>query len=118
MPGQSFPAAPVMPQAELYPMMKHAVSPYPNYYYVPSSHGNFPAPFMNQKSNSVFHQPHPPLYVSSYAHPAAPAGGSGSFAASAPLPTYCQTITGPPTSFAARAPLPNPYPTANGPATN
>lgn len=115
-PGQSFAAAPVMPQAELYPMMNHTVSQYPNYYYVPSSHGNFPAPFMNQKSDGVFLQPYPRLYVASQARPATAAGRS--FATSAPLPNYYQPITGPPTNYAAGASFPNQYPAANGPAAS
>ncbi|XP_017238395.1 uncharacterized protein LOC108211336 [Daucus carota subsp. sativus] len=115
-PGRSFPAAPVMPQAELYPMMNHTITQYQNYYYVPSSHGNFPAPIMNQKSNGVFLQPYPPVLVTSQALPATPAGGS--FASSASLPNYYQPVTGPPTSFAACAPFPNQYPTANGPGTS
>ena len=115
-PGRSFPAAPVMPQAELYPMMNHTITQYQNYYYVPSSHGNFPAPIMNQKSNGVFLQPYPPVLVTSQALPATPAGGS--FASSASLPNYYQPVTGPPTSFDACAPFPNQYPTANGPGTS
>lgn len=101
-----------MPQAELFPVMNRAVPQYPNYYYVPSNHGNFPAAFMHQKSNGVFLQPYPPLYVTSQARPATPAGGS--FATSAPLPNYYQSVTGPSTDFAA---FPNQYPSANGPAT-
>ncbi|KAK1392864.1 putative transcription factor [Heracleum sosnowskyi] len=115
-PGQSFHAAPVMPQAELYPVMNHTVSQYPNYYYVPSSHGNFPVPFMNQKSNGVFLQQYPPLYVTSEARPPTPAGGS--FATSAPLPNYYQPVTGPPTNFAACPSYPNQYRAASGPATS
>lgn len=105
-----------MPQAEIYQMVNHTVPQYPNYYYVPSSHGNFPAPFMNQKSNGVFLQPYPPLYVTSQARPATPAGGG--FATSAPLPNYYQPVAGPPTNFAACASFPNQYPSANGPATS
>ncbi|XP_074379545.1 uncharacterized protein LOC141720807 [Apium graveolens] len=115
-PGQSFAAAPVMPQAELYQMMNHTVPQYPNYYYVPSGHGNIPAAFMNQKSNGVFLQPYPPLYVTSQGRPATPAGGS--FATSASLPNYYQPVTGPPTNFAACASFPNQYPSPNGAATS